>query len=310
MVLVEEGRVGLNRPVAGYPPDFQDENKAGVLVRHLLTHTSGIDEEALEKYAAENRGRLEIPRTEETLHPLFNDHLALRYRCPLWKPPGEEISYADFNFELLAEIVRRVSRTPLDRFAHARIFQPLDMNDTYYRRADAPPERRVQRALVPGTGPDPWDQAVEKERLVMGSGLAVSTAADLATFGQMFLNGGAYGGARVLSPASVAAMTRNQIPGVRAKFGSEVFPEASWGFGWSVHGAKAGADGGLHSPEALEHSGNGGVHCWVDPPRELVGVFLSVTPFAASVEEWSRVWHLNLRHDLFTDAVTAAVVDP
>jgi serine-type D-Ala-D-Ala carboxypeptidase len=306
MVLVEEGRVGLNRPVSGYIPDFRGEGKDRVLVRHLLTHTSGIHEQELEKHALERRGKIDLPSAEPALHPLAHEYLALRYDCPLWKPPGEEMSYADFNFDLAGEIVRRVTGTSLDRFARERIFRPLGMNDTYYCRVDAPPERRVRRPQDPTASPDPLLEAVERERLCLGSNLALSTAADMATFGQMFLNGGAYGGARVLSPASVAAMTRNQLPGIRSTFMAEVFPEAGWGLGWSIHGSKTGFCGGLYSPEAFEHWGAGGTYCWVDPANEIVGVFFSVALYSPSDPQMFLKW----RHDLFTDAVTAAVTEP
>jgi len=310
MVLVEEGRVGLNRPVSTYIPEFRGEGKDKVLVRHLLTHTSGIGEEELEEYAKENRGKAIIPIPEDTLHPLFNEYLALRYGCPLWKPPGEEMLYADFNFDLSAEIVRRVSRTPLDQFARTRIFQPVGMNDTTYCRVDAPLERRVQRAPEQGTTPSAWDQAYDrardKDRVYMGSGAALSTVMDMAIFGQMFLNGGAYGHARVLSPATVGVMTRNQIPGIGAEFLGEVFPEASWGLGWSVHGTKTGFCGGLYSPEAFEHWGAGGAYIWVDPVNGIVGVYLSSAPSGSAPEINANNW----RHDLFTDAVTAAIVEP
>jgi serine-type D-Ala-D-Ala carboxypeptidase len=305
MGLVEEGRVGLNRPVSGYIPEFHGEGKDRVLVRHLLTHTSGIGEEDLEKYASERKGKVTVPPTEETLHPLLQEYLTLRYDCPLSKQPGEEMSYADFNFDLLAEIIRRTSRTALDRFAQARLFQPLGMNGTFYCRADAPPERRVRRVEAPASVSDPWSLAMEKEHLAMGSALGVSTARDLGIFGQMFLNGGEYGGARVLSPTSVATMTRNQIPGVGATFLNQKFAEASWGFGWSVHGEKNGSVGGLYSAKAYEHWGNGGAYLWVDPSRELVGVYLSSAPLSSGPEIWEKHW----RTDIFADMITAAVVD-
>jgi serine-type D-Ala-D-Ala carboxypeptidase len=310
MVLVEEGKVGLNRPVSAYVPEFRGEGKEKVLVSHLLTHTSGIGEEKLEAYAKENLGKTVIPPPEETLHPLFNEYLALRYACPLWKPPGEEMSYVDFNFDLAAEIVRRVSGTPLDLFARDRIFRPLGMSDTHYCRVDAPLERRAQRAPEMGSTPDAWSQAYDRarntERLYLGSGGALTTAMDMAVFGQMFLNGGAYGSARVLSPVTVAAMTRNQIPGIGAKFLGDVFPEASWGLGWSVHGTKTGLSGGLISPETFEHWGSGGAYVWVDPVTEVVGVYLSTAPAGSAPEIYLNNW----KHDLFTDAVTAAIVEP
>jgi CubicO group peptidase (beta-lactamase class C family) len=314
MVLVEDGRVGLNREVSGYIPEFQGEGKDKVLVRHLLTHTSGIIEAELEKSAKDGRGKIKVPPAGEALHPLLNEYLSLRYGCPLGKPPGEQMSYADFNFDLVAEIVRRVSGTPLDRFAHTRVFQPLGMKDSCYCRVDAPLDRRAQRAPVPSMVPDTWDQAWyaaydvarDRDRLFTGSGGAFSTVMDMAIFAQMFLNGGSYGAARVLSPASVSAMTRNQTPGIPAKIFDEAFPDASWGLGWSVHGSKTGSVGGLYSPEAFEHWGNGGAYIWVDPANEIVGVYLSSAPLG----DTPKIWADNWRSDIFTDAVTAAVVEP
>ena len=214
--------------------------------------------------------------------------------------------YSPYSFELVGEIVRRVSRTSLDRFDRARIFQPLGMNDTFNCPVDAPPERCVRGAPDPANVPDEMDIARETERVVYGSGGELTTAADLAIFGQMFLNGGAYGAERVLSSASVAAMTRNQIPGIGASFGTEVFPEATWGLGWSVHGSKTGFCGGLYSPEAYEHWGAGGIDFWVDPVYEIVGVYLSSAPYTG-VGGLIRFDHW--RQDLFTDAVTAAIVE-
>jgi len=306
MTLVEEGRVGLNRPVSGYLPEFQGEGKDKVLVRHLLTHTSGIREEELEKYAEANSGKVDLLPADPSQHPLLNEYFAERYRCPLWKAAGEEMSYCDFNFELAGEIVRRVSQTPLDRFAHARLFQPLGMNDTYFCRVDAPRERRTRRVRIPEPVPTPLTKAMETDRLSFGSGTALSTAQDMAILGQMFLNRGAYGDARILSPASVAAMTRNQIPGVPSTFLEERFREATWGLGWSVHGSKNGLCGGLYSPASFEHWGFGGTYVWVDPENEIVGVYLSAVRDTTPDDPWTQGW----MHDLFTDAVTAAVVEP
>ncbi len=310
MTLVEEGRVGLNRPVSSYIPEFQGEGKEGVLVRHLLTHTSGMLEDQVEAYAQENAGRITIPSSPETLHPLMNEWLHLRYGCPLWKPPGEEMSYCEFGFELVGEIIRRNSGMTLDRFVHSRIFRPLGMNSAFFCRADAPKERRAQRPRRPDYAPDAFDIAIESERISLASGTAVSDAPDLAIFGQMFLNGGAYGPARILGPASVRAMIRNQIPGVASKFFNESFPEASWGLGWSIHGTKTGSCGGLYSAESFEHwGGGGGCYLWVDPLYDLVGVYYAATPpltAHTNRSDWAKTW----RNDLFTDAVTAAVEDP
>jgi CubicO group peptidase (beta-lactamase class C family) len=133
-----------------------------------------------------------------------------------------------------------------------------------------------------------------------------STVMDMAIFGQMFLNRGTYGNARVLSPGSVDAMTHNQIPGISARFEHEFFPEASWGLGWSVQGNKKPlAQGSLHSAHMFEHSGLGGVFLWIDPVYEIVGVYFSVGMSVSGESEPQLMLHT----DLYANAVTAAIVD-
>jgi CubicO group peptidase (beta-lactamase class C family) len=303
MTLVEEGRVGLNRRVSEYVPEFAGDGREAVLVRHLLTHTSGLNDEKIEAHAGQ---KAEIaPPSDETLHPLVKEYLLRRYDCPLWKQPGEEMSYCDFNFELAMDIVRRVTGKSLDSFAAERIFKPLGMKDSYYCRFDVPRHRRARRPLDPAIDPAE-DAIVESQRVYQGSGRAWSTVKDMAIFGQMFLNKGSYGNARVLNPPTAAAMTRNQIPGIGTTWFGEVIPEAAWGLGWSVHGPKTGWCGALYSPDAFEHWGAGGTYIWVDPVYELVGVYFSVSRVPGSAEGgYPHPW----RNDLFTDAATSAVVD-
>jgi CubicO group peptidase (beta-lactamase class C family) len=177
---------------------------------------------------------------------------------------------------------------------------------------DAAVNRRVIRPPDPpnpSVPPDPQLNAIlavrEKERVYFASSMALTTVLDMAIFGQTFLNGGVYGRARVLSPASVNEMTRNQIPGIGAAFFEQFFTEASWGLGWSVHGPKTGLAGSLYSSRSFEHWGAGGTYLWVDPEFEIVGVYFSSTVISEKISDSLKYW----RNDLFTDAVTAAVVD-
>ena len=315
MILVEDGLLGLNRPVSWYIPEFVGPGKESVMVHHLLTHTSGLrDVEAkffdLNAFA-EKRGS--IPPCDETEHPVLHQHLALRYDAPLWKPPGTEMSYCSFGYELVGEIVRRASGMSLASFCQERIFQPLGMADTAYILPKSTRHRLVRR--VPDA-PGADMLSVELLELPLASGGAVSTAMDMAVFGQTFLNRGTYGEARLLCPASVAEMTRNQIPGIRAEYEGQVFPEASWGYGWSTREGKnsvAYAEP-LQSQRAFSHSGLGGVFLWVDPAYDLVGACFSVlshggVPDQVLVPERFGDQELMGRPDLFVNAVTAAIED-
>ena len=311
MILVEEGLLGLNRPVQWYLPEFVGQGKEQVCVHHLLTHTSGIRDEDLRAYVEKKRGSVEIPPSPKTQHSLVHGYLYLRYDAPLWKAPGTEMSYCNLNYELLGEIVRRVSGQSLADFTRERIFQPLGMADTCWVMPDDLKPRLVRRA-----GDDPGTDLLAQLRVgevPWACGGVCSTALEMAIFGQMFLNRGAYGEARVLSSATVSAMTRNQIPGISATHDGQFFPEASWGLGWGVHGPKKClADGeALSSAELVSHGGLGGTFVWVDPACEMVGVYFSVhskggTPAGVNV---SQEGQMGWRSDLFVNAATAAVVD-
>jgi CubicO group peptidase (beta-lactamase class C family) len=273
MLLVEDGLLGLQRPVSEYLPEFRGEGKQAVMVHHLFTHTAGLRDEDVNAHAAKKRGIVASPPPEETQHPWINEYLFLRYDAPLWKPPGVEMSYCSYGYYLLGEIVRRVSGQALADFARARIFEPLGMQDTFYSVPDAVRARIVRRPLdapwaatVPSGAPGLGTR--ENQELPRASGGVYSTAMDMAIFGQMFLKRGSYGEVRILSPAAVAEMTRNQIPGIGAHHAGEFFPEASWGFGWDIHGHKKALQGGsLHSPQAFGHHGAGGVGLWVQSTR-------------------------------------------
>lgn len=298
MILVEDGLLGLNRPVSEYVPEFIGEGKDAVMVHQLLTHTSGLNEDLVREHI-EGKNALEgLPSLSDGSEREVYSYRDLGYDAPLNLEPGKEMSYCNFGFVLLAEIIGRVSGMAMDEFAMERIFKPLGMKDTYIIPPASVEKRIVRRPL--GT---PFADAENGYRKVAdGAGSAYGTARDLAIFGQMFLNGGDYGKARILSPLSVREMTRNQIPGIGARFLDEFFTEAGWGLGWIIQeNKKAVRFGSLHSSSTFFHSGADGVYLWVDPIYEIVGVYLSVE--LENRPDGGHKWNA----DLFANAVTAAV---
>jgi len=314
MILVEDGLLGLNRPVSWYIPEFVGEGKDAVMVHHLLTHTSGIGDEEVFTRAEERRAVTKLPPPDETQHPYVHEWLYHVYDVPLSKPPGTVMVYSTWGYELLGEIVRRVSGQSLAGFCQERIFQSLGMKDTFFIVPEAMKGRVVRHM------PDREDA---RQGLILGKieetpwacGGVYSTALNMAIFGQMYLNRGRYGDVRVLSPASVAEMTRDQIPGLGAWWGDEFFPEALWGLGWNIRGnAKFG--GSLWSPQTFSHYGTGAVRLWVDPVYEIVGAYFSVASKGGIppgirvpeglIDEGEGWW---TRMDLLINMATAAVVD-
>jgi len=298
MILVDDGLLGLNRPVSSYIPEFRGEGKNRILVHHLLAYSSGIRDEETD-YAnlvgrlSEANAATDWTRADTDQHPAIREFLNLSYEAPLHRAPNTEMSQGHYTMELLGEVIRRVSGKTLPDFARERIFEPLGMRDTFFT---VPASEQGRVATHPKSHPAfkyfmnltvPW------------SSMSVFTSPrDMFVFGQMFLNGGRYGDARVLSRAAVSEMTQDQVPGLSAQFRDEFIPEASWGLGWNVHGRKrALGDGSLQSPQAFYQGNSGGPLLWVDPVYEVVGIYFSLV-LEWIEEEWPG--------DLFMNAVTAS----
>jgi CubicO group peptidase (beta-lactamase class C family) len=307
MCLVEDGMLGLNRPVQEYMPEFTGPGKERVAVHHLLTHTTGLRDEDVDAHAARSTDPAPAPELQQ--HAWLAEYLFRRWDAPLWKAPGAEMSYCNYGYALLGDLVRRISGQSLSDFARERIFAPLGMRNAWYAVPDAVVDRIVRRGPdMRGYGPiGAFPPLLSPERLAgaFGNGAAFSTAFDIAVFAQMFLNGGAYGAVRVLSAAAAREMTRNQVPGLGAQFGDEYFPEAGYGLGWDmmIAGKRTPFYGSLHSECAFEHPGAGGARLLADPACELIAAYFSVaTRTRPDGSEESNV-------DLFSNAAIAAVVD-
>jgi CubicO group peptidase (beta-lactamase class C family) len=315
MQLVEDGLIGLNRPVRDYIPEITAGGAEEILVHHLLTHTSGYSdygEEPMVSHVARkvSEGYLPPP-CEANQHPGHWTLIHLFLDAPHARRPGEIMIYANHNYELLSEIVRRVSGRSHWELARERIFGPLGMHDSFYIVPDCEAGRVVQRPLdaVGGAPENPLNQGLSSRQMQQspyGGGGVFSTPLDMTTFGQMFLNRGCCGNARILSCASVAAMTRDQIPGTEALFIGHEMERAGWGYGWGIETPTKWKQyrGGLRSLGSYDHGGLGGTFTWVDPFQQLVGVYFEVT-LRTNEEKTEQYWNA----DLFQDVIAAAVED-
>jgi uncharacterized protein YbbC (DUF1343 family) len=280
MKLVEDGRIRLNERVSDYIPGFERHNKTNITIRHLMTHTSGLrpDLDSANPWTG-----------ADTAIQLAMDEIPSA-------PPGERFVYSDINYFLLGDIVRRVSGIPLDEFARQNIFEPLGMKDTMF----LPPESLRPRIAPtepctefgwPCDGPGMkmmrgvvHDWTARRMGGVAGHAGLFSTAADLAIFCQMLLDGGTYKGARILAPLTVAKMTTPASapgdPNVR-------------GLGWDIDSSFSSNRGELLPIGSFGHTGFTGTSIWIDPVTKTFVVFLSnrvhpdgkgdVTPLRARV---------------------------
>lgn len=321
MCLVEDGLLSLKHPITDYVPEITSPGADQVLIADLLTHTSGYDDMVVYPHAIGSlHERRPIPDPAPGQHPLTNSLIHHAADAPLTKSPGEAMCYCNFGFELLADIVRRVSGRPFWRFVAARIFEPLGMtNSCYVVPANAQP-RRVRRLPNYPAMTNPFLPSIDTDAmdsLDSGGAGVKTTAGDLARFGQMLLNRGVYGEVRVMSRASVDVMTIPQLPaGIPSYFtiadaqsGSRIeYPirGGSYGYGLFIgtqDDRTTYMNGSLMSPRTYSHEGFGSCSFWMDPDAELVGVYLSVIPKLRS--NGMYYW----RYDHFQDMVHAAIVD-
>jgi len=311
MQLVEDGLLGLNRPARDYLPELSGEHTDEILVHHLLTHTSGIpwqtDGPMLLHAAKKLEAGLELPPCPGTQHPRTHRILEIFWNAPLASRPGEVMTYSNHNYVLLGEIVRRLSGKSIDDLARERVFGPLAMEDSGYVVPDVELPRRVQRPtdfpMVDGLGDMPGIDTAEFHQTPNAGGGVTSTPFDMVRFGQMILNRGRLGQARVLSPAAVAAMTRDQIPGTSALLFGARFAHGSWGYGWAVESPTKWPyfNGSLQTLGTLSHPGAGGAMFWIDREREVVGAYFEVTRNISDRMEFK--WNF----DVFQNLITAAV---
>jgi uncharacterized protein YbbC (DUF1343 family)/CubicO group peptidase (beta-lactamase class C family) len=280
MILVEQGKVRLNERVASYIPGFERYGKGDITIRHLLTHVSGL--------------RPDVDLVDPWIG--YEKAIALSIEEVPTSRPGERFVYSDINFILLGDIVRRVSGLPLDRFARDRIFEPLGMRDTSFNPHATlgpriAPTENCTRFGWPCQGPDMsmlrgfvHDPTARRMGGVAGHAGLFSTAADLAIFCRMLLNGGVHDGARILSPLAVEKMTSAATPDLEAN---------TRGLGWDIDSTFSSNRGELLPIGSFGHTGFTGTSIWIDPATEMFVVFLSnrvhpdgkgdVTPLRARV---------------------------
>ncbi len=205
MQLVEEGRLSLDSSVADVLPGLQlgtADLGGEVRIRHLLTHTSGLDGDI---FTDTGRGSDCVER-----------YVAGLAEAGLVHPVGTAYSYCNSGFVLLGRIIEVLDEREWDASLRARLIGPLGLRQT----VTLPEEAILHRAAVGHRSRPHETQPVAEwalPRSVGPAGLITASAHDVLTFARMHLDGGiALDGSRLLSEESVAAMQRPQfeMPGV------------------------------------------------------------------------------------------------
>lgn len=270
-ILVDDGKVAFDDPLAKYLPEFRDLQVAAdsrlvrairpITLRDVLTHTSGFGE-----------------LTERDPHLTLTATSLQLSREPLRFQPGSRWAYSTAGFDILGRVAEVASGIPFDRFLQQRVFDPLGMKDTSFwirptvkgRWARSyqwvTPESRLRETSISymyGT------DVTDSERAALGGAGLFSTASDIARFYQMMLNKGQLRGHRILKPETVAAMIRKQTGNLSAR------PGMPWGLGFSVVEEPAAMEANkVLSPQSFGHGGAYSTQSWADPVKGLIWIVM------------------------------------
>jgi methyl acetate hydrolase len=298
MQLVEQNKLSLDAPVPpidpalGSPQVLDGFDAAGkpllrsatrpISLRHLLTHTAGF------AYRLWDTKAVQYFKAIDQLPP---DAKGKAPRAPLMFDPGERWQYGG-SIDWVGRIVESISGEPLDVYFRKHIFGPLGMNDTAFVISAQQQAREAfahRREPDGSLAPQPVEQQTAGKTFSGGGGI-YSTGPDYLTLIRMLMQGGSFGGVRILRADTVALMGQNQIGDIEAGVLRTTAPGASndvdffpgislrWGFGHMInmqavpYGRSAGS---------LTWGGIFNTYYWIDPSRRIAAVFMTqVLPFA------------------------------
>lgn len=296
MILVEEGKLRLDEPVDRLLPELADRKvlrqidgplddtvpaNRPITVRDLLTFRMGFGlvmgpphKYPIVKAMAE-AGIVIGPKSDSIYSP--DEWMKRLGRLPLMVQPGERWMYHTGS-DVLGVLIARAAGQSLETFFRERVFSPLGMRDTSLsvpaeklpRLAPSYMVNALTGALILYDDPSNSQWARPPVFPSGGAGL-VSTIDDYLAFAQMLLNKGTLGNQRILSSASVEAMTTDQLTPAQKALSSWVpgfFDNNGWGFGLSMvtQGQGAGRYG---------WGGGLGTSWASDPAEGLIGILLT-----------------------------------
>jgi CubicO group peptidase (beta-lactamase class C family) len=232
--LSEAGKVDLDAPVQRYLPDFRVEDPeaaARISVRHLLNQTSGFSRADGVKMVAEGK--------EQSLQ----EAVASFRQIELNRPVGESYQYSNLNFVVLGAVVEVVSGETWTAYVQQHILEPLGMSRTYTSLEEAKAHGLTQtHAYAFGF---PYEAEGKYLAGSASTGYVYSTAADMARYLTMYLQGGELDGRRVLSRQGIAEMLSPATNLATFQLQSQEFA-ARYGEGWFVGEFGAATDARWH----------------------------------------------------------------
>jgi beta-N-acetylhexosaminidase len=303
MALFDDGKIKLTDLVSKYLPELEETNKSNITIEKLLLHEAGLVPFIPFYKSTLVNGKPSAIIYSSSIDSVFDIEVARNLymhhdmEAMVWqqiidselRKQGEYV-YSDLGFIILGKMVESVSGKPLDKFVNERIYKPLSLNSLGYNPLSRVPEDWItpteydttfRQQLVKGTV---HDQTAALLGGVAGHAGLFGHSNDVAIIMQMLLNGGTYGGQRVLYESTVKEFTRKHNKNSRRGYGFDK-PETD--------PKKASPLPEQMSPLTFGHTGFTGTASWCDPKQDLIIVFLSnrIHPSA----ENKKLTELNIR---------------
>lgn len=263
-LLERDEQLDLDEPIAIYWPEFAANGKEAITTRHILTHTAGMR-------TADIAGS--YSEFSEVISAIANARLERDWI------PGKGAGYHAFGgWQVIGELVRRLSGSNYDEFVRERVFEPLGMGSSsfgLFAQSSVGLRSRVAPMYTAKGGEFELEQQYSPEFVSSfprpGGGL-YSNASDMTRFYRMLLAFGDLDGQKVLEPGEVADITSPQRTGVLDQTFGQVM---DWGLGVmfdnKIHGTAAPYGYGAHaSANTFGHGGRQSSTAFADPENNLV----------------------------------------
>nr|WP_246495873.1 serine hydrolase domain-containing protein [Ameyamaea chiangmaiensis] len=275
----ERGAFVLDDPVARFLPAFGGQGKAGITIRHVLTHYSGLPPDL----------PLDTPWSGKP------EAVRLAMASPLIASPGARFIYSDINFIVAGLLVEHFSGTTLDAYAGKALFAPLGLRDSLFqpppalRPEIAPTQFDDHGTLLRGVVHDPTARRMGG---VAGHAGLFSDAHDMSVYAQSLLDRrSGRPSAYPLKPQTLVLMTTPQQPAGRGDLR---------GLGWDIATHYSSPRGDRFGPGSFGHTGFTGTSLWLDPASDSYVLILT-----NRVHPDGKGNVVALRHDIATRAAIA-----
>jgi CubicO group peptidase (beta-lactamase class C family) len=253
MWLRDRRELALSDPVVKYLPQFRNDRREEVTLRHLLTHTSGLPDMLPENVELRRR------------HAPLSEFVRHTCRTELLFRPDEKVSYQSMGILLAAAVVEKIGGQSMPAFLAAHIFGPLRLRDTSLGLGGRRIADTAQCQMPEGERSD-WDWNSRYWRnLGAPWGGAHSTVRDLASFLETFVRE---------DEAPWPVSTRREMRAIQT---GSLRP--SYGLGWR---REPGAFGKTCSADTFGHHGSTGTVAWHDPQSHVTCVLLTTRPATES----------------------------